>query len=265
MKVLAMLCFLFLLPIQMTLLLLPKIFYFILKTSAALLIHADIGFKYLDQDFPIEFIGWIQYIFGPSFAFMIGSGVSFIYGILSIPIYFWNLFWHPNGRSIVDMLANPNGNGRFISSRDKHHHRWREQARFTPRWVQRCRWYRFYWSRSHSSQRETVILGYDSRLCMFSFYQIHPSSINKTDGGSSSECGVTADVKMSTKNWIQRGVTKYSWLFKTFKNSRSKYPPRGLISSFLIFLTTIGIITILTGMKCHQILSECPSSVDSAS
>jgi hypothetical protein len=70
---------------------------------------------------------------------------------------------------------------------------------------------------------------------------------------------------MSTTNWSQRGVTKYSWLFKTFKNSWSKYPPRGLISSFLIFLTTIGIITILTGMKCHQILSACPSSIDSAS
>ncbi len=138
-KVLAMLCFLFLLPIQMTLRLLPKIFYFILKTSAALLIHADIGFKYLDQDFPIEFFGWIQHIFGPSFAPMIGSGVSIIYGILSIPIYFLNLFWHPNGCSIVDMVANPNDNGRFISSRDKHHHGWREQACFTPRLVQRRR------------------------------------------------------------------------------------------------------------------------------
>jgi hypothetical protein len=31
-------------------------------------------------------------------------------------------------------------------------------------------------------------------------------------------------------------------------------PPNGFISSFLVLLTTIGILTILTGAKCHHIL-----------
>ena len=49
------------------------------------------------------------------------------------------------------------------------------------------------------SEKETLpIKRYDSRLCMFSYYQIHLTSINKTAGGLSSEDGVTAQVSETT-------------------------------------------------------------------
>jgi hypothetical protein len=187
----------------MTLLLLPNIFHFILKTFATLLAISDFGFRYLEQDFPIEFFGWIQYIFAPTLFFAVESCASFSYGILSILIYFWNLLWHPNGCSIIDMLSNPEGNGQFIQSKEKRRYPWRERACSIPRWIWRhCR-NRCRWSQSASFQCRTVIKGYDSRLCLFSFYQMHPTSINKTDGGSSSEDGITADVNLCRTQWIQ--------------------------------------------------------------
>ena len=49
------------------------------------------------------------------------------------------------------------------------------------------------------NEKETLpIKGYDSRLCMFSYYQIHPLSINKTAGGPSSEDGITGQVSETT-------------------------------------------------------------------
>jgi hypothetical protein len=235
----------------MTLLLLPNIFHFILKTFATLLAISDIGFRYLEQDFPIEFFGWIQYIFAPTLYFTVESCASFLYGILSIPIYFWNLIWHPNGRSIIDMLSNPKGNRRFVQSKETRCYCWRERACSIPQWVRRRRRIQFHWSQSTSFQCRTVIKGYDSRLCLFSFYQMHPTSITKTDGGSSSEDGITVDVNLCGTQWIQCRVSN----FRISGNSRSNFPPRGFISYFLVFLTTIGIIAILTGMKCHKILS----------
>ncbi len=120
-------------------------------------------------------------------------------------LYFWNLLWHPNGHSIIDMLQNPEGHGRMISSNTNPCcRRFREQARPVPRWV----WWRkpsqlrFCWS--SIAPDKNPMRGYDSRLCMFSYYQIHPSSINKNNRGSSSEDGVTANVKSNTMKWHPR-------------------------------------------------------------
>ncbi len=117
-----------------------------------------------------------------------------------IPLYFWNLLWHPNGCSILDMLRNPEGHGRLISSYINPYRRTRyhERARPVPRWVWRRKpsQLRFWWS--SIAPDELPICGYDSRLCMFSYYQIHPSSIPKTNRGSSLEDGITADVNSNT-------------------------------------------------------------------
>ncbi len=95
---------------------------------------------------------------------------------------------------------------------------------------------------------------------MFSFYQIHPTSINKTNSAYSSEDGVTADVNTTTHSWKQRGIFRFLPTLKIIGKSGHKNPPNGCILSFLVLLATIGIIAILTGMKCHHILNLEPSA-----
>jgi hypothetical protein len=79
------------------------------------------------------------------------------------------------------MLQNPEGNSQLISSNNEAHCcQFREQACPVPRWVwQRgpCR-LQFHWSTI--APDKNPIRGYDWRLCMFSYYQIHLTSITKT-------------------------------------------------------------------------------------
>ena len=96
-------------------LLLPNLFYLIIKTSLVGILLAGHVIKYLEQEFPMELFGWLGYILIPHIAALLQGYIGFICGILSVPLYFWKLLWHPNGRSIYDMLCNPEGQGRFIS------------------------------------------------------------------------------------------------------------------------------------------------------
>jgi hypothetical protein len=75
-----------------------------------------------------------------------------------------------------------------------------------------------------------------SRLCMFSFYQIHPTSINKTDGGPSSEDGVTNKVSVTTRSMSVHHRSHLSLRVKLLCKLHPKVPPQGIISSFLVFL-----------------------------
>ena len=155
------------------------------------------------------------------------------------------------------MLCNPEGQGRFISRTDNPiRRRFRERARPVPRWVWRRKPSRLKFRWSSFSTNKIPLRGYDSRLCMFSYYQIHPSSINKTDGNSSSEDGVTADTKSSTANWTPRLASKLLSGIKIFRKARPNAPPNGWISSFLVMLTMIGIFGVLVGIKCSHILDS---------
>jgi hypothetical protein len=91
---------------------------------------------------------------------------------------------------------------------------------------------------------------------MFSYYQIHPSSINKTDGTSSLEDGVTADTRSNIVTWQPRLFSKLIHGIKIFQKGRPKAPPNGFISSFWVMLATIGIFGILVGLKCSHILDS---------
>jgi hypothetical protein len=147
--------------------------YFIFKTFTTMLNIADYTFRYFKKDFPTEFLCWMGYIFVPIITATLLSCSSFIHEILSVPVYFWNLLWHPNGRSIIDMLQNLEGNGQFVSyNKQNHHYRLREWARPIPRWVWRQipRRLRFHQSTLNPKDK-SIIWGYDSRLCMSFFYQ----------------------------------------------------------------------------------------------
>ncbi len=95
---------------------------------------------------------------------------------------------------------------------------------------------------------------------MFSFYQICPTSINKTNGASSSEEGVTADVNTTTNSWKQCGISRFLPSLKIIGKAQPRNPPNRFILSFLVLLATNRIIAILTGMKCHHILNSEPSA-----
>ncbi len=78
-------------------------------------------------------------------------------------------------------------------------------------------------------------------------------SINKTDGSSSSKDGVTANVRSKINSWQPQFASSLLSGIKIIRKAQPKQPPRGLISSFLVLLMTIGIIMTLTGIKCLEI------------
>jgi hypothetical protein len=86
---------------------------------------------------------------------------------------------------------------------------------------------------------------------MLSFYQFHPTSINKTDGRPSSEDGVTNKVSVTTRSISVHHSSHLSLGVKLLCKLRPKVPPQGIISSFLVFLSTLGILAILSAIACH--------------
>ncbi len=134
---LALFFFLLPLPIQMTLLS-PNIYYFIFKTFLTAMNIAGYTLRYLEQDFPIERLYSMGCFFIPIISATLIGCYSFFHKIFLIPVYFWNLLWHPNGWSIINMLQNPTGNGQLVTYNKQHHcHCWRERPWPVPRWVWR--------------------------------------------------------------------------------------------------------------------------------
>ena len=88
------------------------------------------------------------------------------------------------------------------------------------------------------------------------YYQIHPSSINKTNGNPFSEDGVTANIRSNIVTWHPRLASNLLSGIKIFRKARPKGPPNGLISSFLVMLVLIGIFRILVRIKCSHILNS---------
>lgn len=58
-----------------------------------------------------QMIVWLLYLATPPIAWLILSLGSIFCLFMSPIIYFWQLLWHPNGRSILEMLRDPNGDG----------------------------------------------------------------------------------------------------------------------------------------------------------
>jgi hypothetical protein len=184
---------------------------------------------------------------------MVLFGHSITCMIISIPIYSWKLFWHPNGQSIFDMLRDPEGNKQLIPyNKPEDCHRWQERARPVPHWARHKCCLQFHWSKPDTSV-SPKICRYDSRLCIFSFYQIHPTSTNKTNGRSSSENGVTADTSSSTSSSGSYWTSSFLSRTRLLRRGHPKRPTDGIISAFLIFMTVIGIFSIMTGMTCCNI------------
>ena len=215
--------------------------------------------RHIKQELPGELISWLPYLFFPEIIAVLSFCRATICGLTAIPIYIWALFWHSNGRSILDMLQNPQGNGRLIRyNNDSNRCRWRERSHPVPQWAQRTHLCRIR-IRISNDPDLLPIKGYDSRLCMFSYYQIHPMSIDKTAGGPSSEHGVTANVSETTSHQSIRSGYFLSFSIKLLRKARPKHPQCGFISLFLVFIATIfGLLSIIA---CHRIYAHSGSSV----
>jgi len=158
------------------------------------------------------------------------------------------------------MLRNPEGNGHLIRyNNDRNHLRWRERSRPVPQWARRTHLWRIR-IRMPNEKEHLPIIGYDSRLCMFSYYQIHPTRINKTAGGPSSKDGVTAKVSETTCYYSIRTGSCLSFGAKLLRKACPKTPHHGFISSFLVLISTLGILRILSFMACHQLYVHTSSS-----
>ncbi len=180
---------------------------------------------------------------------MLSSCYLLFYGLLLIPICSWKLLFHPDGCSILDILQNPEVYGQFVwYNDDEDQHRWRERACFVPGWAQCKRQCCIYIRCSNTSSDANPIQGYASRLCMFSFYQIHPTSINKTDDGPSSKDGVMNKVSETTRSISVHNRSHLSLGAKLLCKLHLKVPPQGIISSFLVFLSRLGILAILSAI-----------------
>jgi hypothetical protein len=106
---------------------------------------------------------------------------------------------------------------------------------FVPRWARRnCRRH-IYIQWSSTSSDALPIQGYDSRLYMFSFDQIHPTSINKTDGGPSSKDGVTNKVSVTTHSISVHHRSHLSLGVKLLCKLHPKVPPQALYLHFWCF------------------------------
>ena len=70
--------------------------------------------NYIKHDFPDKIISWLSYLFYPAISSMLLPFHVLFSRIIVIPIYFWTLLLHLDGRLILAMLCNPKGNGRLI-------------------------------------------------------------------------------------------------------------------------------------------------------
>jgi hypothetical protein len=109
-------------------LLLPTIFYSTIKFFIKIMDTADYATKYIKQDLPSKLISWHSYLFFLAIISMLSSCHLMVSGLMSIPIYFWMLLWHPDICSIFDMLCNPKGNCCLVQYDNNNTcPRWREQ------------------------------------------------------------------------------------------------------------------------------------------
>ena len=91
------------------------------------------------------------------------------------------------------------------------------------------------------------IVGYDSKLCMFSYYQMDRNNINKcAQGGPRRDENSIPDATASATTFTNYYASTYFSVSKIFWLKRPREPPKGICSSLLVLLITIGIISSMT-------------------
>lgn len=227
----------------------PTLFISIAKTTISITTTCDAQFQEIQSSIFWEVIHWIFYVLGPIIWTLICCGAEILHAILYVPSYAWNLFWHEDGRSIMRMLRHPDelydqAKGRLYRRTD-------------PRgWRRGWRKYKEYRS-DKKAQRSTVfmdrgppgrIVGYNSRLCMFSYYQMDRENINKCENrGPWNDDNSTVDTCDRAMAFTQYYASTYLAAAKIFHRDLPRRPPDyGFITSSLVCLATLGIFSYIT-------------------
>ena len=154
-----------------------------------------------------EVITWFFFLVTFNIDFLLNVAHEIIYAFTAPPIYFWKLCWHPQGRSILDMLKSPDSwNNDGYNDKSQYHNEWsKEEHGHFFRLVQhnrrkdisrkerRSRLHRTQFdgpaklSFDGSGARHERIKGYDPQLCMFSFYQMDRANMNKCSSNPSKD------------------------------------------------------------------------------
>ena len=71
-------------------------------------INAAVTCKRMTENFGANFImellAWTFFVLGPLILLALNCGAHVLQSCLFVPKYAWDLFWHEDGRSILDML-----------------------------------------------------------------------------------------------------------------------------------------------------------------
>ena len=155
-------------------------------TSFTLLSHLSHTATTIEQKLTQEIIEWLLFIFIPLLGVVLNAYWEIISTALYVPSYFWKLFLHEDGRSLIDMLLNPCPSHPDISHDDSYGCPGDGIPR--QRHTHSRRWQRD-WKRQKADKAKRAletrnidrgvsrIVGYDSSLCMFSYYQIDRCNI----------------------------------------------------------------------------------------
>ena len=112
--IIAILLLLFKLLVQMTLTS-PTQIASMAKSTFYLAIRGAEYAEWIHDDLQRELLDWLSYLSWPIIGLLITFGAELIWLFTAPPIYFWKLCWHPDGRSILQMLQNP----RFVTEKKR--------------------------------------------------------------------------------------------------------------------------------------------------
>ena len=230
----------------------PTLLLSIFKTTISTATYLDRKSQDILDSLFWEITTWILYIFAPLLWVLIICGAEIVQGALFTPKYAWELFWHPDGRSLWRMLSDPEGNFERMGDCDKARHK---SHMHTERRKWRRGWRKLKLDKSHRTTPTSLIdkgppgriVGYDSRLCMFSYYQMDRNNINKCQqGGQRGDDNSIPDATESAMIFTEYYASTYFSASKIFWLKIPKEPPKGFCSSFLVLLATISILLSMT-------------------
>ena len=163
------------------------------------------------------------------------------------------------------MLSDPEGNFERMGDCDKARHK---SHMHTERRKWRRGWRKLKLDKSHRTTPTSLIdkgppgriVGYDSRLCMFSYYQMDRNNINKChQGGQRGDDNSIPDATESAMIFTEYYASTYFSASKIFWLKIPKEPPKGFCSSSLVLLATISIFLSMTTIAAIRLSRMKPN------
>ena len=236
------------------------------------IIHVSTAIDHKYRDFSSalfwEIINWTFYILIPIIWVLFHCGATFLMDFLFVPKYAWDFFWHKDGRSIFDMLCDPERKHEPEGNRPP---RQTKNSMRTDSRRRRRLWKRLKHDTSYRDVRTSLvnkgppgkIRGYDSKLCLFSFYQLDRNNMNKCENGSGRRGdNSNADAIETAMAFTEYFASTYCSAAKIFWLKRPAEPPDGHILSFLVLVATISIyfsITVAAAIRLSK-TKQSPST-----